>query len=356
MSSSQSYEQLREDLRADPKTWLVTGAAGFIGSHLVEALLKLSQHVVGLDNFVTGTRDNLQEVRISVGEENWRRFTMLEADIRDHSACLASARDVDVVLHHAALCSVPDSINDPRLYREVNSKGTLNLLSAAKRCRVQRFVYASSSAVYGDHTACPSWEERTGNALSPYAQTKQENEHAALFGRYEVPSIGLRYFNVYGPRQDPLGPYAAVVPRWTLSLLSGLPCVVYGDGTQTRDFCYVADVVQACILAALTPDVDALNQVYNVGAGRVVSLRQLHKLLVDVVRYEVGIAEVREPTHESARNGDIHRSEAEISKIRNLLGYEPGCPLEVALAVTVRWYQQQRLIRNWESERSLRLA
>jgi UDP-N-acetylglucosamine 4-epimerase len=347
---------VEDRLRAETRTWLVTGAAGFIGSHVVEALLSASQRVIGIDNFVTGTRDNLEEVRISVGEQAWHRFSLIEADIRDLSTCLAAVRDVHIVLHHAALCSVVDSMNDPRLYHDVNTKGTLNLLAAAKRANVQRFVFASSSAVYGDSADQPSREDRIGRPLSPYAKTKQQNEHSVLFGGYDVPSVGLRYFNVFGPRQDPSGPYAAVVPRWILSLLRGEPCVVYGDGTQTRDFCNVGNVVQACLLAALTPDETALNQVYNVGVGQAVTLRQLHALLVATVRDVAGITGVVEPRHEAKRVGDIHRSEADIAKIRTLLGYVPTQDLKGKLVETIRWYQERIQAHDWGSERSRLLA
>jgi UDP-N-acetylglucosamine 4-epimerase len=281
-------------LRARPLRWLVTGSAGFIGSHLVEALLALDQHVVGLDNFATGHRRNLDEVRASVGADAWRRHRFIEADIVDPTACRAACADIDIVLHEAALGSVPRSIEDPLRTHAANATGFLNLLVAARDAGVQRFVYAASSSTYGDHPGLPKVEDEIGRPLSPYAVTKYLDElYADVFGRcYGMPTIGLRYFNVFGPRQDPEGAYAAVIPRWAAAMLQGSPITIYGDGETTRDFCYVANVVQANLLAAVCADESAVRQVYNVAAGGRMSLNELYDILAR--------------SHVAAASGDPH--------------------------------------------------
>ncbi len=271
------YTEVQTNLQAAPRSWLVTGVAGFIGSHLLETLLGLGQQVVGLDNFATGYAHNLEQVRAAVGEAAWARFRFIEGDIRDFEACTAAVEGVDYVLHQAALGSVPRSIEHPRLYHDVNVTGFVNMLEAARSAGVARFVYASSSSVYGDDPHLPKVEAQIGKPLSPYALTKSMNEqYAHLYATvYGYPSIGFRYFNVFGPRQDPKGAYAAVIPRWIDALLHGEPCVIHGDGETSRDFCYVANVVQANLLAATTDNPDALDRVYNVAVGERTTLNEL---------------------------------------------------------------------------------
>ena len=270
------FAERREQLRQHPATWLVTGAAGFIGSNLVETLLRLGQRVVGLDSFATGHRRNLDEVRALVGDEAWRRCTFLEGDIRDATTCREACTGVDYVLHQAALGSVPRSIEDPLTTNAANITGFVNMLVAARDAGVRRFVYAASSSTYGDHPELPKIEERIGNPLSPYAVTKLVNElYAAVFARtYGFRSIGLRYFNIFGQRQDPNGAYAAVIPRWFAALLTGEPVYINGDGETSRDFCFIDNCVQANLLAAIAPD-EAADQVYNVAFGERTSLTHI---------------------------------------------------------------------------------
>lgn len=338
-----AYHDCRERLRAAPGRWLVTGAAGFIGSHLVETLLGLGQGVVGLDNFSTGHRRNLDEVRRSVGSEAWRNFQLFEGNVADPSACREAMEGVDYVLHQAALASVPLSLADPVAADSANVRGFLNVLQAARGTCVRRVVYASSSAVYGDDPAPSKTEACVGHPLSPYAVTKAVNElYAGVFSRaFGVSAAGLRYFNVFGPRQDPAGAYAAVIPRWILALLRGQEPVVYGDGENSRDFCHVSDVVQANLLAATSSRVAGPEVVFNVGGGRRTTLKQLHSLLVAVHRKMVPGASGGELRYEPARPGDIRDSLADLSRTRRVLGYEPLCPLEEALGETLAWYRQQ---------------
>ena len=276
------YEDLRSVLRSAPKTWLVTGVAGFIGSNLLESLLDLDQRVVGLDNFATGHQRNLDEVAALVGEERWARFRFIRGDIRNLQDCQAACDGVDFVLHQAALGSVPRSLADPITTNAVNVDGFLNMLVAARDAKVRRFVYAASSSTYGDHPALPKIEARIGAPLSPYAVTKYVNElYADVFSRaYGLDSIGLRYFNVFGPRQDPNGAYAAVIPKWIAALIEGRPVQIYGDGQTSRDFCFVANAVQANLLAACASGENAINQIYNVAIGDRTSLSQLFELLL----------------------------------------------------------------------------
>jgi UDP-N-acetylglucosamine 4-epimerase len=318
--------------------WLVTGAAGFIGSNLVEALLAAGQQVIGLDNFATGHRANLDEVRASVGEENWSRFELIEADIRDRDACARAVTGVEIVLHQAALGSVPRSLADPLTSHDVNVTGFVNLLDAARLAGVRRFVYAASSSTYGDEPNLPKREERIGNPLSPYAATKLANEvYASVYARsYDFPSIGLRYFNVFGPKQDPEGPYAAVIPKWIATMVAGGEVEIYGDGSTSRDFCYVANAVQANLRAALAGD-EAQNQVYNVAVGERTSLNQLFGLLRDgLARHQVHYG--KEPVHGDFRRGDVLHSEADISKARELLNYEPTHRIGDGIAEALPWY------------------
>ncbi len=335
------HQNLRE-LQTAPRTWLVTGSAGFIGSHLIESLLYLDQRVVGLDNYSTGSRRNLEQVRDLVGPERWSRFAQIDGDVCDPAACQAACHGVDLVLHQAALGSVPRSIADPGNTHASNATGFLNMLTAARDNRVQRFVYASSSAVYGDHPDLPKIEGRIGQCLSPYAATKLIDElYAGVFSRcYGLEAIGLRYFNVFGPRQDPDGPYAAVIPKWISAMLHREPIFINGDGETSRDFCYVANTVQVNLLAATTRKQEAVNQVYNVALQARTTLNRLFELLSQSLLPDCPhLAECR-PVYRDFRPGDVRHSEADISKAKRLLGYEPSHPLEQGLAEALPWYKQ----------------
>ncbi len=336
-----AYEKLQIALRAEPKKWLVTGAAGFIGSNLVEALLKLDQNVVGLDNFATGKRGNLAEVRRLVTAEQWRRFKFITGDIRTGAACQKACQGVDYVLHQGALGSVPRSIVEPLNSHESNVNGTLNMLLAARDQKVRTFVYASSSSVYGDHPGLPKVEDRVGRPLSPYATTKAVNElYADVFSRvYGLPTVGLRYFNVFGPRQDPEGAYAAVIPKWLAALLKGEPVRINGDGKTSRDFCYVANVVQANLLAATTTQPKALNQVYNIAVGARTTLNELFGLLVDGLNPKLPAAKRPQPVYADFRAGDVQHSHADISKAKRLLGYRPTHRIDQGLREAMVWYR-----------------
>ncbi|HSB80053.1 MAG TPA: SDR family oxidoreductase [Candidatus Methylomirabilis sp.] len=334
------YEGILDRLSAEPKTWLVTGVAGFIGSNLLESLLDLGQWVVGLDNFATGHRRNLEDVGRAVGQAAWRRFRFVEGDITDPKICQAACEEVDFVLHQAALASVPRSIQDPLATHHANVTGFLNMLMAARDRRVTRFVYATSSSVYGSHAALPKIENRIGTPLSPYAATKYVDElYAKVFAAlYGVRCIGLRYFNVFGPRQDPAGPYAAVIPRWVDLLLRKQPCPIYGDGESSRDFCYVADVVQANLLAAVTQKAAAVNQVYNIAFGRRITLNELHDTIRDkMARICPGLTGLQ-PRYLPARPGDIRHSWAGIGKAARLLEFAPTHSVEQGLDLTLPWY------------------
>jgi len=329
-------------LRERPLRWLVTGSAGFIGSHLVEALLGLDQRVVGLDNFSTGYRRNLDEVEASVGMARWRRHRFVEADIADPGACREACRDIDIVLHEAALGSVPRSIEDPLRTHSANATGFLNLLVAARDAGVSRFVYAASSSTYGDHPALPKVEDAIGAPLSPYAVTKYLNElYAGVFGRcYGMETIGLRYFNVFGARQDPDGAYAAVIPRFAAAMLAGLPITINGDGETTRDFCYVDNVVQANLLAATADDPAAVGEVYNVAVGARMSLNELHATLRELILARHPTLSIREPRYGDFRAGDVRHSEADIGKARRLLGYRPLWDARRGLGAALPWYER----------------
>lgn len=336
------YEQVLDRLRAEPRAWLVTGVAGFIGSNVLEVLLEARQKVVGLDNFSTGYERNLADVRDSVGDELWDNFTFVEGDIRDPRDCAASVRGVDYVLHQAALGSVSRSILDPLSTNQSNVDGFVNMLVAARDARVERFVYASSSSVYGDHAGLPKIEDRVGNPLSPYAVTKRANElYAEAFSQnYDIQVIGLRYFNVFGARQNPHGGYAAVIPRWIGNLFAHRPCTINGDGQTSRDFCYVENAIQANLLAATTSRGDAVNQVYNVAFGGRTTLNGLYFLIRDTVMGLTGANELAnlEPAYGPFRPGDVRHSQADIDKANRLLGYEPTHSVEQGLYRTVTWY------------------
>jgi UDP-N-acetylglucosamine 4-epimerase len=330
---------LTEHLRRRRYRWLVTGSAGFIGSHLTEALLRLEQEVVSLDNLSRGQRANVEEVERSCGAQAARRHRFLTIDVCDLAMCREACAGVDFVLHHAALGSVPGSIADPVAANAANVTGFVNMLVAARDAGVRRFVYAASSASYGDEPRLPKVEEHIGRPLSPYAVTKYVNElYAEVFARcYGMQCIGLRYFNVFGARQDPDGPYAAVIPRWVRSLLAGEPVEIYGDGETTRDFCYVSNVVQVNLLAALSHRAEALNQVYNVAIGERTSLNQLYYTLRELLAPCCDAA-----LRDSAfRAGDVRHSQADIGKARRLLGYEPSHALHQGLAEALPWYVRE---------------
>lgn len=334
------YDALRTTLRAEPRTWLVTGVAGFIGSNLLETLLKLDQNVVGLDNFATGHQRNLDEVHGLVNADQWARFRFVEADIRDEQACRDACCGVDYVLHQAALGSVPRSLDDPITSNAANVTGFLNMMVAARDAKVRRFVYAASSSTYGDHPGLPKVEDVIGKPLSPYAVTKYVNElYADVFGRgYGTQSIGLRYFNVFGPRQDPDGAYAAVIPKWAAALLRGDTVRINGDGLTSRDFCFVDNAVQANLLAACVEDGRAVNQVYNVAVGEQTSLNDLQRLLAERLQALRPGLTCAAPVHQDFRAGDVRHSLADISKARELLGFAPRFDIRQGLDVAVRWY------------------
>ncbi len=334
------YEQVQSDLIKEPKRWLVTGAAGFIGSNLLEFLLRFNQNVVGLDNFATGHRYNLEDVRKSVSEAQWGNFHFIEGDITDLDVCRSACEEVDYVLHQAALGSVPRSIEDPINTNRSNIVGFLNMLIAARDAGAKRFVYAASSSTYGDHPALPKVEDQIGEPLSPYAVTKYVNElYAKVFGRvYGTPTIGLRYFNVFGPRQDPNGAYAAVIPRWIGSLLNGERCTINGDGETSRDFCYVVNVVQANLLAALTENKEAINQVYNVGYGGRTTLNQLYRMIRDRIAGERPAIASLEPDYLDFRAGDVRHSQADIGKAKRLLQYQPTHSVVEGMNEAIPWY------------------
>ena len=343
MADTSALSDVRRSLRERPLRWLVTGSAGFIGSHLLETLLGLGQEVTSLDNFATGHRANLDDVRSAVGEEAWRRHSFLEADIADLASCRRACDGIDVVLHQAALGSVPRSIEDPLRTHAANATGFLNLLLAARDARVRRFVYAGSSSTYGDHPGLPKVEDAIGRPLSPYAVTKYVDElYADVFSRcYCIATVGLRYFNVFGPRQDPEGAYAAVIPRWAAAMLRGTPIVIYGDGETTRDFCYVANVVQANLLAATVDDAGA-GQVYNVAAGGRMSLNELYAVLRGLMAERHPQLHIPAAVHEAFRAGDIRHSQADIGKARRLLGYEPTHDVRSGLRAALPWYERGR--------------
>ena len=334
------YVEVQELLRQRPRRWLITGVAGFIGSNLLEALLKLEQEVVGLDNFATGYARNLEQVRVAVGPKSWRNFANIEGDIRDLADCRRACTGVDSVLHHAALGSVPRSIEDPLTTHDVNVTGFVNMLLAARDASVRRFVYAASSSTYGDHPGLPKVEEVIGRPLSPYAVTKYANElYADVFARcYGVTSIGLRYFNIFGPRQDPDGAYAAVIPRWIAQLVGREPVYINGDGETSRDFCYVENAIQANLLAATTETPAALNNVYNVAVAERTTLNELFELERALLSAHYPWARASRPQYREFRTGDVLHSQADISKAARLLGYAPTHRIREGLKEAIPWY------------------
>jgi UDP-N-acetylglucosamine/UDP-N-acetylgalactosamine 4-epimerase len=335
-----SFDAVKRTVQAALNRWLITGVAGFIGSNLLELLLQCDQEVVGLDNFSTGHRRNLDDVRKSVGEVRWRHFNFLEGDVARMEDCVKACSEVDYVIHQAALGSVPRSIADPQDTNRSNITGFLNMLVAARDKHVRRFVYASSGSVYGDHPALPKVEDVIGKPLSPYAVTKRVNElYAEVFGRvYGLECVGLRYFNVFGKRQSPEGPYAAVIPIWLSNLLRGKTCTINGDGTTTRDFCYIDNVLQANILAATTTHPQALNTVFNVGTGEQTALRDLYFMMRDrLVPFRANVRGL-EPRFGPFRAGDVRHSQADFGKAKSLLGYEPNYTVSKGLDEAIPWY------------------
>lgn len=335
-----AFECFKSKLRNSPKVWLVTGVAGFIGSNLLEELLKLEQHVVGLDNFSTGHQRNLDEVKMLVSKGQWERFRFVEGDICDLDICHKACYGVDFVLHHAALGSVPCSIENPISSNQSNVDGFLNILVAARDAKISRLVYAASSSTYGDHPGLPKIEDKIGSPLSPYAVTKLVNElYAEVFARtYNFSSIGLRYFNIFGKRQDPDGAYAAVIPRWIAQMIEESPVFINGDGTTSRDFCYIDNVIQANILAALTSNRSAINQVYNIAVGECISLDKLYFCLRNNLAHRFPGLKNAQPAYRGFRNGDIQHSLADIEKAKTLLGFEPTHTISDGLTETIDWY------------------
>jgi UDP-N-acetylglucosamine 4-epimerase len=331
-------DQIRQELHQNPKKWAVSGCAGFIGSNLLETLLKLDQMVVGVDNFSTGYQRNLDEVEATVDAAQWKRFSFIKGDIRDINACREIVKNVNYVLHQAALGSVPRSVEDPIATNSVNISGFLNMLVAAREAAVDSFVYAASSSTYGDHPGLPKVEDHIGKPLSPYAVTKYANElYAEVFARcYGFKSIGLRYFNVFGKRQDPDGAYAAVISKWIAAMIDNEEVVIYGDGQTSRDFCFVENAVQANLLAATATDAHR-NEIYNVAVSDITTLNELaanlrSTLLANGIQYE------REIVYRDFRKGDVRHSRADISKCAQRLGYAPAYRVQQGLEETVAWY------------------
>jgi UDP-N-acetylglucosamine 4-epimerase len=347
MKDPDPYTAIKSHIRRSPHAWLITGVAGFIGSNLLETLLLLNQKVVGLDNFSTGHQHNLDQVEQSVTAEQWQRFRLITGDIRNLDQCQNACGNVDYVLHQAALGSVPRSLDDPVLTNANNIDGFLNMLVAARDAGVKRFVYAASSSTYGDHPGLPKIEDKTGNPLSPYAVTKYVNElYADVFARcYDFRTIGLRYFNIFGQRQDPKGAYAAVIPRWIASMMSNDTVYINGDGETSRDFCFIDNAVQANILAATTENEDALNQVYNVAVGDRTTLNQLFELIRAGLLADFPHVKTCEANYRPFRAGDVKHSLADISKAKRLLGYRPTHRIDDGLKEAMSWYSSNIELR-----------
>lgn len=340
MNHPNAFDQLKARLAAEPHRWLVTGVAGFIGSNLLEALLKLNQIVTGLDNFATGHQANLDLVQAAVTPEQWARFTFHQGDIRNLDDCRLACADVEYVLHQAALGSVPRSLDDPITTNATNIGGYLNMLVAARDAKVWRFVYAASSSTYGDHPGLPKVEDRIGKPLSPYAVTKLVNEqYADVFARaYGFKTIGLRYFNIFGPRQDPNGAYAAVVPKWAAAMIHNETVWINGDGETSRDFCYIANAVQANLLAATVESDEATNQVYNIAVGDRTTLNELFEAMRAKLEPEFPHLKDYRPEYRDFRAGDVRHSLADVSKARSLLGYEPSHKIREGVVEAMDWY------------------
>ena len=334
------YQDIQQYLEKNKHCWLITGVAGFIGSNLLESLLKLNQKVVGLDNFSTGYQHNLDEVRDIVGNSAWSDFNFIEGDICKLEDCQRAIKDVDYVLHQAALGSVPRSIEDPILTNENNISGFLNMLVASRDAKVKRFVYAASSSTYGDSPGLPKIESVIGQPLSPYAVTKYVNElYADVFARcYGTDSIGLRYFNVFGPRQNPNGAYAAVIPQWVAALIRNKALQINGDGETSRDFCFIENVTQANLLSALVENDESINQVYNVALNEKTSLNQLYEMILSLLVEKFPHLSEHRPEYVDFRKGDVRHSQADISKASRLLGFEPTHPIGDGLKHAMAWY------------------
>ncbi len=334
------YETLQTELKQKQFTWLITGVAGFIGSNLLETLLQLNQKVIGLDNFSTGYQHNLKEVKTQVSSDQWQQFTLINGDIRNFDDCVEACNTADFVLHQAALGSVPRSIEDPITTNENNISGFLNMLVAARDAKVQRFVYAASSSTYGDHPDLPKIESKIGSPLSPYAVTKLVNElYTDVFAKtYNFKTIGLRYFNIFGKRQDPDGAYAAVIPKWFAGLIKNENIYINGDGETSRDFCFIENAVQANLLAATTLDDAATNQVYNIAFGERTTLNELYQLIKERVETIHTHAQHAKPTYRDFRAGDVRHSLADISKASKLIGYTPQFPVQKGLNKAAEWY------------------
>lgn len=335
-----TYQEVQERIRTRPRTWLVTGVAGFIGSNLLESLLKLNQQVVGLDNLSTGSRGNLTQVKDAVGESQWRKFRFVEGDIRSLDTCRGACGCAEIVLHQAALGSVPHSLSDPIASHDSNVTGFLNMLVAARDAGVSRLVYAGSSATYGDHPGLPQVEAQIGRPLSPYALTKRANElYAEIFATcYGFESIGLRYFNVFGPRQDPDGAYAAVIPKWIAGMVRNEPVFINGDGETVRDFCYVDNVIQANLLAALVDNPAAVNQVYNVALNEKTTLNELFESIRSLLEPRFPALHNLRPVYRESCPGEVRLSQADIGKAKRLLGYRPLWRTSQGLAHAIDWY------------------
>ena len=334
------YNRIKKELLNNQKTWLITGVAGFIGSNLAEALLKLNQKVISLDNFATGHAYNLEHIQSSVTKEEWENFRFIEGDITNFETCQEITKNVDIVLHQAALGSVPRSIDTPVISNHANVTGFLNMLTASKDNGVKRFVYASSSSVYGDSQELPKVESHTGSLLSPYAVTKYVNElYMGVFQKcYGMEAIGLRYFNVFGKRQDPNGAYAAVIPKWIGQILEGEDLFINGDGETSRDFTYIENVIQANILAGTTDNAEAFGQAFNTAVGGRETLNNLYNAIVTGLKENLPDLEIKDAIYRDFRDGDIRHSNANIDKMQQLLGYEPTHSLEEGLRESIAWY------------------
>lgn len=343
------FTECRESLRREQKTWLITGCAGFIGSNLMEFLLNHNQKVVGLDNLSTGYMKNIDDVLRTVGKEMALNFSFIKGDISDVNTCQKACQNIDIILHQAALGSVPRSIDNPIRSNQSNVTGFLNIMTSAKDCEVKRFIYASSSSVYGDSEELPKVEERTGNLLSPYAVTKKTNElYASVFSKnYGMETIGLRYFNVFGPRQDPNGAYAAVIPKWINALMSNAEVCIYGDGETSRDFTYIDNVIQMNILAALTDNSKAFGDIFNVAVGGRNTLNQLHEHIINGLMLMSVNCKASELIYKEFRPGDIRHSNANIGKGQKMLGYSPTCFFEYGIKKTVEWFYIKRSEFNY---------
>ena len=335
-----NFDEVCIELRNNPKVWTVTGVAGFIGSNIAEKLLSTNQIVIGLDNFSTGNKKNLDQLKASVSEENYKNFTFVEGDIRNTNDCLKVTAEADYVLHQAALGSIPRSINDPHTSNEVNVSGFLNMIDASRKNTVKNFVYASSSSVYGDLKTLPKYEDKIGKPLSPYANTKLINElYANVYqNTYGFASTGLRYFNVYGKRQDPSGAYAAVIPLWISSMLNNKAVFINGDGETSRDFCFIDDVVQMNILSAVQKN-NEQSRIFNVSVGGRTTLNELYAILKKLVS-KIGVEVSEKPIYRDFREGDVRHSQASVDKAIKEIGYKPTYSIEDGLAKSIDWYKE----------------